>query len=109
MGCSGGGFHQQLIVASRRRELRRDGITWGLHGYHLPAGVPGIPGQELWLREGFPGGLFPSLGSWAASFQEAGMGKSRRDLLRLQDAKIRAAKSQPEGWVDKPAQEAQWP
>lgn len=69
---------------------------------------PGSPEHELWLRGGFPGGLFPGLGSWADSFQEAEMGKSQADLLRLPlDAEIQAAESQPKGSVDKTAQEAQ--
>lgn len=60
------------------------------------------------LREGSPGGLFPGLGSWTGFFQEAGMGKSQADLLRLpQVTKIRAAESQPEGSTDKTSQEAQ--
>lgn len=61
------------------------------------------------LRGGFPGGLFPGLGSWTGLFfQEAGMGKSQADLLRLpQVTKIRAAEFQPEGSTDKTSQEAQ--
>lgn len=111
MGCGGGSFHQQCTVTSRNTELQWAGITWELHGHHTASGVqpcPGSPEHELWLREGFLDGLFPGLDSWAGSFQEAGMGKSQADLLKLpQDAEIRAAESQPEGSVDKTAQEAQ--
>lgn len=79
------------------------GITWP-QGSH-PA--QGAHSMSCGSGKVFPSGLFPDLGSWAGSFQEAGMGKSRADLLRLpQGAEIRAAEIQPEGSVDKTAQEA---